>query len=46
MFANSAYYTRKATMATGMVKAAISTILQDNDFDLKTPRMTIARESA
>ena len=43
--ANSAYYTRKATVATGMVKAAISTTLLDKDFDLKNPRMTIARKS-
>ena len=42
----SAYYACKATMATGMVKAAISTILQDKDFDQKTIRMTLARESA
>ena len=32
-------------MAFSMVKAAISIILQDKGFDLKTPRMTIARES-
>ena len=33
-------------MITGMVQMAISTILQDKDFDLKTPRMKIARGSA
>ena len=33
-------------MATDVVKAAISSILQDKDFNLQTPRMKIARESA
>ena len=33
-------------MATDVVKAAILSILQDKDFDLQTPRMKIARESA
>lgn len=33
-------------MATGVVKAAISSILQDKDFELQTARMIIARESA
>ena len=33
-------------MAAGMVKAAISTILRNKDFNLKTPRMMIAREAA
>ena len=33
-------------MATGVVKSAISSILQDKDFDLEAPRMKIARESA
>ena len=33
-------------MATGIIQAAISTILQDKNFDLKTPKMKIARESA
>lgn len=32
--------------ASGIVEEAISTILQDKDFDLKTPRMKLARESA
>ena len=32
--------------ASGIVKGAISAILQDKDFDLKTARMKLARESA
>ena len=33
-------------MSTGVDKSAISSILWDKDFDLKTLRMKIARESA
>ena len=33
-------------MATDTVKSAISSILQDKDFDLQAPRMKIARECA
>lgn len=33
-------------MATDVVRLAISSILQDKDFDLEAPRMKIARESA
>ena len=33
-------------MAVGTVKSAISSILHDKDFDLKTPRMNLTKESA
>ena len=36
----------RAAMATDAVKSAISSILQDKDFDLQEPRMKIARECA
>ena len=33
-------------MAVSTVKSAISSILQDKDFDMKTPRMNLTKESA
>ena len=33
-------------MAAGVVRAAIASILQDKDFELNTPRMVVAKETA
>ena len=33
-------------MAAGVVRAAIASILQDKDFELNTPRMVVANETA
>ena len=33
-------------MAAGVVRAAIASILQDKDFELNTPRIVVAKETA
>ena len=35
-----------ARLAAGVVRAAIASILQDKDFELNTPRMVVAKETA